>query len=124
MTNKKGLSNEYDQDELQHIMNLHNGELGVTWEDPDAVTPGTIAKVQAHYEQLMLEVIGEDVELDAKYEDIQPDGGMITTIDDEDEEMTGERIAHLANYVADKTGNELRAEQRQNLLKALEGDDE
>ena len=111
-------------DELQHIMNLHNGELGVTWEDPDAVTPGTIAKVQAHYEQLMLEVIGEDVELDAKYEDIQPDGGMITTIDDEDEEMTGERIAHLANYVADKTGNELRAEQRQNLLKALEGDDE
>ena len=34
-------------DELQHIMNLHNGELGVTWEDPDAVTSGTIAKVQA-----------------------------------------------------------------------------
>lgn len=34
-----------NKDKIEHIMALHNGELGVTWEDPDVVTPDTIAKL-------------------------------------------------------------------------------
>lgn len=58
-------------------------------------------------------IIGEDIDLSSKYEDMEEDGGIITTIDDEESDnMTGERLAHLANFVADKTSNEIRADMR------------
>ena len=34
-----------NKDKIEHIMALHNGELGVTWEGHDVVTPDTIAKL-------------------------------------------------------------------------------
>lgn len=58
-------------------------------------------------------IIGEDIDLSSKYEDMEEDGGIITTIDDEESDnMTGERLAHLANFVADKTGSEIRSDMR------------
>lgn len=66
--------------------------------------------------RICLEVIGEDVDMRSKYEDLRADGSLPISIeDDESVEMTGEKLAHLAQYADDNGCNNLRAEQRQRL---------
>ena len=73
-----------------------------------------ISQLQRLIDTYIADVIGkDDVDLAAKYEDYDGGEGIVTEIDDdESEELTGEKLAHLANFVADKTSNDLRAEQR------------
>lgn len=57
------------------------------------------------------EIIGEDIDLKAKYETMGIDGGISVTIDD-NEVITGENLVHLAQFTSDKAENDLRTEQR------------
>lgn len=63
------------------------------------------------------EVVGNKyVDLAAKYEEFDGIDGIFTSFDDnESVEATGEKLALLANFVADKTTNEIIAEQRNTL---------
>lgn len=40
-------NNRRENMSINEILAKHNGELGVTWEDPDVVTPDTIQAIQA-----------------------------------------------------------------------------
>lgn len=56
----------------------------------------------------------EYVDLAAKYEEFDGDEGIYTSLDDnESEVVTGEKLALLANFVADKTSNEIYKQQQE-----------
>jgi len=44
---------------LEEIMAKHNGELGVTWENPDVVTPDTIEAIQALITKARITILEE-----------------------------------------------------------------
>lgn len=64
--------------------------------------------IDNHIRQLFVDVLGKETDLVHKYEAFDGIEGIHTTIDDNDsEDITGEKLAHLANFVADKTVNEI-----------------
>lgn len=58
----------------------------------------------------VMEAVGEYTDLHTKYEGAYDGtGGLYTSIEDnESQELTGDKLALLANFVSDKTVNELR----------------
>ena len=64
--------------------------------------------INDHFVCLLKEILGDKVDLASKYEAFDGADGLHTCIeDDESEVILGEKLAHLANFVADKTTNEM-----------------
>lgn len=74
---------------------------------------GHLSKVEKQLLDLFeREIIGELVDLD-KYEEHDGQGGVLVHFDsNEGDIVTGEKLAHFANFVADKTVNEFKVEQK------------
>lgn len=51
------MTQSYRQSELDEILARHNGELGVTWEDPDVVTPDTKRAIL----RWVADLVGEEI---------------------------------------------------------------
>ena len=74
-----------------------------------------LAKAQFAFEEVMF-IIGQPIDVKAKYETDQPEDLFISIDPDESDDMTGERLAHYANQASDVSKNWLIDEQHKRLF--------